>query len=569
VRKSIGWPVFVLIMIGLWVKSTQAAPKTYYVAPTGGSDSNSGTDIGTPFATISHAISTAVAGDTIYLRGGTFNLSANISTGSSKVGTAANPFNLFAYPGETPILDFRGEAYSANNSGAKGITVSGSYWHVKGLTIQYAADNGVNVSGSNNTIEQVVSRQNQDSGFIISGTQPSNNVFLNDDSYGNFDYGMLGENADGFAIKFRGLGPGNKIIGARSFDNADDGYDFWQAENGVTVINSWSFHNGKAAVFNIPAGFNGDGNGIKLGKDSGQHVLENMLVWGNPANGVDVNGNATQKDTTPVVPAVIPHGVQIYNVTATGNGGKNFNFDEDPTTATPPTTHVLRNNVSYTGSVAMNSGNTVDHNTFAGPGGSPTGLGASAADFVSTVDPLITEGSYHPAGTGGDRSGTTTPVYATGPAVGPRKADGSLPDIDFMRLATGSHLIDAGVDVGLPFNATAPDLGYFESVPVVVNPPLAGDYNGDHVVDAADYTVWRDTFGSTTDPRANGDDTGTSAGVIDQADYIVWMNNFGMTSPGSGAGAGAAAVPEPATWLLLMLAGMPFVIRRIQCASSR
>jgi hypothetical protein len=68
--------------------------------------------------------------------------------------------------------------------------------------------------------------------------------------------------------------------------------------------------------------------------------------------------------------------------------------------------------------------------------------------------------------------------------------------------------------------------------------PLPGDYNGDGTVDAADYTVWRDTLGSTTDLRANGDNTGGSAGVIDQADYDVWKNHFGQTlSPGAASGA--------------------------------
>ncbi|MBE0668667.1 MAG: T9SS type A sorting domain-containing protein, partial [Bacteroidales bacterium] len=49
-------------------------------------------------------------------------------------------------------------------------------------------------------------------------------------------------------------------------------------------------------------------------------------------------------------------------------------------------------------------------------------------------------------------------------ASGPRKADGSLPDIVYMHLAAGSDLIDAGVDVGLPFSGSAPDLGCFERV---------------------------------------------------------------------------------------------------------
>jgi hypothetical protein len=63
-------------------------------------------------------------------------------------------------------------------------------------------------------------------------------------------------------------------------------------------------------------------------------------------------------------------------------------------------------------------------------------------------------------------------------------------------------------------------------------PTLDGDYNQDHVVDAADYVVWRKTVGSTDDFRADGN----SDGVIDAGDYDVWRANFGATvaSPGMG-----------------------------------
>ena len=133
---------------------------------------------------------------------------------------------------------------------------------------------------------------------MISGqcnhVHPSNNLILNCDSYGNFDFGGDGENADGFVAKFRGIGTGNVFSGCRSFDNGDDGLDFWQAENGVRSSTLGRSTTAKAAVFNNPAGYLGDGNGIKLGHDSGTHVLENMLVFGNAVNGVDINGNATQ-----------------------------------------------------------------------------------------------------------------------------------------------------------------------------------------------------------------------------------------------------------------------------------
>ncbi len=523
--------------IGVQVSS---GANTYYIAPTGGSDSNNGS-IGAPFATFTKAISTAVAGDTIYARGGTYNLSTTVSISGSKNGTAANPYHLLAYPGESPVLDFRSQPYNNNNGGLKGISLNGSYWHIKGLTIQYAADNGMAIGGSNNKIEQVISRQNQDSGFQISGSNvPSNNLILNCDSYGNFDFGNEGENADGFAVKFRDLGPGNVLSGVRAWENADDGFDFWQAEHGVTVLNSWSFHNGIPAVFNDPAGYSGDSNGVKLGHDSSNHMLTNMLVWGNVKHGIDINGNATDLESTP--PFDIARGVSAFNITSASNGDRNFYYDEDPTTASPPTAHILRNNISFDGIVRIDPGNTADHNTFAGPGGTPAGLGATAADFVSTVDPVATPGNYHPAGTGGDRSGTTMPVHATGPAVAPRLADGSLPPLDFLRLEPGSHLIDAGVNVGLPYNGTAPDVGWFEMG--VAAPALPGDYNGDNVVNTADYAVWRKNLNSAAVLPND-----VTSGTVDDSDYSVWRVHFGQML-GSGATAGlsnGAAVLEPTT----------------------
>jgi hypothetical protein len=89
-------------------------------------------------------------------------------------------------------------------------------------------------------------------------------------------------------------------------------------------------------------------------------------------------------------------------------------------------------------------------------------------------------------------------------------------------------------------------------------PSNSGDYNGDGVVNAADYTVWRDTLGSTEDLRANGDDTGASMGVIDQADYSFWKSHFG----GAGAGAISAAVPEPTAAGLLGVALLAIGLRR-------
>ncbi len=86
------------------------------------------------------------------------------------------------------------------------------------------------------------------------------------------------------------------------------------------------------------------------------------------------------------------------------------------------------------------------------------------------------------------------------------------------------------------------------------------DFNDDGVVDAADYTVWRDTLGSATDLRADGDCSGASTGVIDEADYAYWKSRFGhVVGSGSGAGLGATAVPEPAS-IALALIGLAAIV---------
>ena len=61
-----------------------------------------------------------------------------------------------------------------------------------------------------------------------------------------------------------------------------------------------------------------------------------------------------------------------------------------------------------------------------------------------------------------------------------------------------------------------------------------GDYNQDTVANAADYTVWRNTLGSTEDFRANGTNEGTSLDVVDQADYDYWKSKFGNVGRAAG-----------------------------------
>jgi hypothetical protein len=84
---------------------------------------------------------------------------------------------------------------------------------------------------------------------------------------------------------------------------------------------------------------------------------------------------------------------------------------------------------------------------------------------------------------------------------------------------------------------------------------VPGDYNGNHVVDAADYTVWRDTLGqSGAGLPADGDGNG----MVQPADYTFWKARFGNTS-GSAAILNST-VPEPATLTSLVVGMLAMIL---------
>lgn len=89
---------------------------------------------------------------------------------------------------------------------------------------------------------------------------------------------------------------------------------------------------------------------------------------------------------------------------------------------------------------------------------------------------------------------------------------------------------------------------------------IAGDYTGDGAVDAADYTVWRDTLGSSTLLAADG----SGNGLIDSADYDLWAGAFSTSAP-----AVVTAVCEPAGLsfvALLVFSGVVAQKRGLACA---
>jgi hypothetical protein len=90
------------------------------------------------------------------------------------------------------------------------------------------------------------------------------------------------------------------------------------------------------------------------------------------------------------------------------------------------------------------------------------------------------------------------------------------------------------------FSPTFNFAAYAENPTPAALPFSAGDFNHDGAIDAADYSLWRGTFGSTSDLNADGN----ASGVVDAADYVVWRHQFALKTFQSSA-AMTLPVPEP------------------------
>ncbi|MFD3568620.1 carbohydrate-binding protein [Streptomyces sp. NPDC058667] len=299
-----------------------------YVAPNG-TDGASGTQADP--TTLTSAISRVGTGGTIYLRGGTYRHSTTITVPPGNNGTSSARKKLAAYPGETPVLNFSAMTEDPAN---RGLALNGSYWHVNGIVVERAGDNGIFVGGSNNVIERTVTRFNRDTGLQLSRIAsttpreqwPSNNLVLSAESHDNAD--SDGEDADGFAAKLT-VGGGNVFRYAVAHHNIDDGWDLYtKTDTGpigtVTIEDSLAYDNGTLSD-GSQAGA-GDRNGFKLGgEDIGvDHVVRRTIAFRNGKHGFTYNSN--------------PGRMTISQNISIDNTQRNFSFDAG--------TSVFRNNTS-------------------------------------------------------------------------------------------------------------------------------------------------------------------------------------------------------------------------------
>ncbi|MEU4422871.1 LamG-like jellyroll fold domain-containing protein [Actinoplanes sp. NPDC024001] len=351
-----------------------------YVAPNG-SASAAGTEAAP--TTLPSAITRIAAGGTIYLRGGTYQSASTITIAPGNNGSPGALKKIAAYPGERPILNFSAQAEETT---ARGLAINGNYWHVHGLIVERAGDNGIFIGGSNNIVERTVTRFNRDSGLQISriasdtpnAQWPANNLVLSSESHDNAD--SDGEDADGFAAKLT-VGSGNVFRYTVSHHNIDDGWDLYtKTDTGpigvVTIEDSIAYQNG--TLSNGGQAGAGDRNGYKLGgEDIGvNHIVRRSIAYDNGKHGFTYNSN--------------PGSMTISNNLSIDNAERNFNFDEG--------SHVFRNNTSCRSGSGTNDriiGNADSSNQFwSGSNGSRCAsyTGALGWSFASDGRLVVTLG---------------------------------------------------------------------------------------------------------------------------------------------------------------------------------
>jgi autotransporter-associated beta strand protein len=313
------------------------------------------------------------------------------------------------------------------------------------------------------------------------------------------------------------------------------------ANRGVTVSpNGGYFDHGAGAGLTIPGPLSGSGT-LRIGSPTSTSASNVTFTLSNPNNVTTFSGNIVGirgtlqlnsslttpnfSNADPASPGGPVPGASTVSVAA----GKTFTFGSDNADTS------FNGNVRGAGTWRkVGTGTTTFTGTIAG--NTHTGDTVIEGGTLSITSPYL--------------SNTGDVLVSTGAAL-----DLSFPDTDtidqlFLNgTAQATGLWGAIGNAGATFTSaliTGTGLLQITTGPVT---GVDGDYNDNGVVDAADYSVWRDKLGqSTTIPHD------TTPGTVTAGDYDVWKTNFGM-SAGSGS-LGGAAVPEPAAAILALFAAV-------------
>lgn len=400
--------------------ATSAHAADYYVAPDG--DDNAAGSKAAPWHSIARAQQAAQAGDTVYLRGGRYNVDAGETSCASrtaivngvtlgKSGSEGKPIRYWAYPGEIPVFDF---SAMKDDCRVKGFNVTASWIHLKGLEVTGAPQQpqnrlnheswGIWINGSHNIFEQLNLHHNMGPGLFIK--DGAYNLVLNSDSHHNYDpytSNGAGQSADGFGAHIKAGQPGNVFRGCRAWANSDDGFDLINAYSAVTIEYSWAWQQGYLPGTHTPLDA-GNGNGIKAGGYGGKyvpngvkHVVRYSVAFDNKVAGFYANHH--------------PLALDFFNNTAFANGA-DYNMLGIAPDGSAVNFGNLRNNIAYLGKLTIHT------------------EGLDMAGNSWTLPAPVSDADFEDVSAAGWDA--------------PRQADGSLPVLRSFHLRAGSPLAGMG-----------------------------------------------------------------------------------------------------------------------------
>jgi len=407
-----------LSVLNALTNSTPAGSHAYYISPTG-DDSNPGTE-DAPFKTLMRAQAAASAGDVVYIRGGRYD--------SFTVPETDNPFeNVYhyvnpiyksgityrAYPGDPrPVFDFSSvptdQRVAAFYIQTNVTDVNFVGFDVTGVKVgAQKQSEAFRIAGGANFVD-MAAYGNEASGFYF--TIDGTGVVLNSDSHDNIGpTATAAGNTDGFGAHAKNVW----FIGDRSWHNSDDGFDSINAHGRVAYIDDWAFHqHGNQNGI-------GDQNGFKVGgfayATTGLpdplplHTVVDSLAADNGANNFYANHQPGQS------------AYWIGNTGSKPGYGADFNMLERVSPTSPDNIagyrEVLHDNLAFAGPLTLND-NTPAANETNNSWTLNGGLALSSSDFESVDMQQLTA---------------------------PRAADGSLPDVNFLKPADGSAAQQAGL----------------------------------------------------------------------------------------------------------------------------
>jgi hypothetical protein len=390
-----------------------------YVAVSGNDTTGDGS-VGNPYATWAKGYSIASAGDAVLIQPGTYTLAT--ATGGpvfDKAGSSSARISVRGHGG-LAVLNCANIADPVGNS-PFGLKIANS-WHVlEDMRItgvrQVSASNfpvGVQLidfgAGCNNNVLRRIESDSHGGTGIYATTGGTVSNNVLEDCYSHHNYDQATSGSNADGFGFGFLGVSCSGNVLRRCQSEDNSDDGYDVFDTEAAV---TFDHCVALRNGYVPGTStaaGNGIGFKLGPSTAN---PQHIVTRNVAAYNRVDGFKDNNASGPQL---------WYNNTALGNGNRQFNIEFS-------VAHVLRNNLAL-GTIFLHATSDDQYNSW----NTPPGITITSADFASL---------------------------------------NGVGDHNFARITTGSSARNVGVDVGLWYSGSAPDLGAYETYSEAEEGPMA------------------------------------------------------------------------------------------------